>query len=1176
MRELLELHRASAGSGKTFALARKFIWYYITVRDQEEGPRRLRTKEELRDSLRHILAITFTNKATNEMQQRIVEKLDALAYPPKDKLPDYMEDFSTELCDSEEDEAKGECRRNISNTCRIALRLLLENYSDFQVSTIDSFFQLVLRTFAYETGLSDTYAIELDSKYLAKVAIDSTISDIKEKKAPVAVMNWLEMLMERSRLNNEQWNFFQRNERRDSAYGRLLSSSGYMENEDFKKIRHSLEQYLERTPDLWDIYLYLDKKYEKRLKTLTELPYRRMQDAAKKLVNLKSDRDYKQIQKYMFSHAGKCLEYDQLIPPAVKDKVSGKRDFAALDIDEQSFLNSVTGKKYLNSKERDPEIHDVLDPIYLDMLATRREWIEACEDSECHHWKLYRENFPYLGLLQETMRKRREYLRDSNAVELGETSMLLRSIIGKDDAPFVYERLGTRLNHFLIDEFQDTSRMQWDNLCPLLEESMGRNNESLLIGDAKQSIYRFRNADPSLISHEVERRWRGNVHTVGDLPGENVNWRSDPVIVEFNNGFFSYLSGRLSEYAGEITGDSIGFSNLYANVSQRLHPKKRDDVSRTHGYVEIKFIKKESADKDCADNGGTPVAEPKKPEEKILDMLPGTVCELLARGYQLGDIAVLVDTNDHGEQVVRKFTEYNAGIGEEGTRIEFISEQSLKVGSSSSVKLIITALEMIARGEAPEIRRGEEARKKGVADWNLMKCNFRIFALRHNELPPSEQLRLFMMQEDSRNALGEMLAAMPAMTLPALVEAITADLVTETMRNTDAPFIAAFQDMVLEYSESHPSDIVSFLDWWKLKGFSASIASPGKTNAVTVLTIHKAKGLEFPCVLMPFANKSFFVASSKKIEWRWVEPKGINPDGRELPPYLPVNTGPDMVGTVYENYFNEYLDMVSMDILNSLYVGFTRAVNELYIFIAEGSKAKCNTSGFLRDFSGQKDAYIITFGKRYDVCPVERETEENPVRPVGTYESHRPSCRLMFSEEGLFTAIEEKSEPDENGNENVAETADPEADRNPRSEGNILHAIMERIATLDDIRDAVTYMRRKGMVPSCRADEVIGCLHEWLSVPEAKSWFDGAAKVISERSLIGDGKVCRPDRVMVMPDGGAVVVDYKFGDVQNESKYHSQVRKYIRNLTHTGKFSYVKGFLWYVKERRIIEVKNKL
>ena len=195
--------------------------------------------------------------------------------------------------------------------------------------------------------------------------------------------------------------------------------------------------------------------------------------------------------------------------------------------------NKFSGKTYQTRRGADPEFYDGAQRLYEELIAAREVWTAALTSPEYSHWRLYKHNFPYFGLLSVSLRKRRELLEENNAVELGETNAMLSRIIGEDDAPFIYERLGTRLNHFLIDEFQDTSRMQWRNLRPLLAESMGRGNGNLLIGDAKQSIYRFRNADPSLISSVVESDFAG-VSTHGDAPGENTNWRSDRNVVEFN------------------------------------------------------------------------------------------------------------------------------------------------------------------------------------------------------------------------------------------------------------------------------------------------------------------------------------------------------------------------------------------------------------------------------------------------------------------------------------------------------------------------------------------------------------------------------------------------------------------------------------------------------------------
>lgn len=1118
MSGLLELHRASAGSGKTYTLAKKYLWYYLTVKE-ENGSRRLRSAAELRDSLSHILAVTFTNKATNEMQQRIVAKLDALAFPEGNATPDYMTDFCRELNVKPVE---------LSRICRRALYILLENYSEFQVSTIDSFFQLVLRTFAYETDLNDSYAIELDSEYLAKVGIDATLNDIEERKVSADVMHWISVLMDRGRESGEKWNIFQKKEDNRSIYYRFMKSVGKLENEDFKQIRDSLEEYFDRTPDLPEIYGALDEKYNAPLRA----PFDKMKMLASELYELMKTTGSDPTKDKFRDHARKCLRCKWNREPKTADV-----SFAALK--ESSFV----GAAYMKRKNGEPDFYEKAEPLYRAMVCAREEWLSVFASSAYRHWNLYKKNFPYLGLLSVTLRKRREYLEENNSVELAETNSLLSRIIGEDDAPFIYERLGTRLNHFLIDEFQDTSRMQWNNLRPLLSESISRGNENLLIGDAKQSIYRFRNADPSLITGKVERQF-GGVKTFGDVSGENVNWRSDPKVVEFNNGFFSFLAGRLSdEPAGNSGG--INYRALYGNVVQKTRPLKKGH-SQSEGYVEINIV--------AADKKETARTE-------VLERMPGIVQELLGRGYHLGDIAFLVDTNAEGEALINEFTRYNTESVAGGIKIEFISEQSLKVASALSVKLILTTLETVCRGTDPEVRTGMEADRRGVVDWNEVKCNFRVFALRNPEMSVPEQLDAFLASGSDIDAIAGMLAGMQAVTLPSLVEGIAATFIPEEMRRRDAPFIAAFQDMVLEYCESRPSDIASFLQWWERRGAKVSISSPEGMDAINVMTVHKAKGLEFPCVVIPFAQFSFLSAPKGKSEWRWVAPREVALDGKELPPFIPVDTSSDMEGTSHEEVYRQYVDMVTMDSLNKLYVGFTRAVNELYVFCTEGKKPEhLSTSSMLREYMGSgTDAERMVFGEKYGHAPVRRGEEDGSSRIIEDYISRITPDFLKYREEELPAVIDAEEFEEE--------------DPDPRSEGSMMHSVMERVECIDDLHASVCRLRRRGLFSAEKAVEIENFLSARLAGPKVRSWFDGSAKAVNERSIIGGGRgPKRPDRVMLMPDGGALVIDYKFGEVNSSGKYIRQVRDYVGRLERTGKFSYVEGYLWYVKEDRVEKV----
>lgn len=1125
MSELLELHRASAGSGKTYTLAKKFLWYFLTIKE-ERGARRLRTFAEIKDSLSHILAVTFTNKATNEMQQRIVEKLDALAYPPAGKSPDYMDDFCRELKVTP---------AQLSALCRKALAVMLENYSEFQVSTIDSFFQLVLRTFAYETDLNDSYAIELDSDYLARVGIDAILEDIEEGRASSEVKFWIDELMQRSREDGKKWNIFQKRESRDSPYAGLFYAVGRLENEDFKQVRDELETYFETYPYLPELYSDLERRYG----FLTKSPFAEMRKAARELIRVVGDYSDTSIDKYR-NHALKSLQGRHDRKPT-----SSKHKFSPVKTSDRE------GKTYISRRGKAPELYSVVEELYDRMMDARTEWLNVFESPVYRHWVLYRANFPYLGLLSVSLRKRREYLEENNAVELAETNALLSRIIGEEDAPFIYERLGTRLNHFLIDEFQDTSRMQWNNLRPLLAESMGRGNENLLIGDAKQSIYRFRNADPSLISYKVEEEF-GEVKTLGSSPGENTNWRSDRNIVEFNNGFFTFLTdGIANALETDSAGDAsarMDFRALYSNVAQTPKGEKG------RGYVEINLVDGSNSDER---------------EFECVRQAASLVYGFLDRGYRMGDIAFLVDKNDQAEMLIEEFTRLNSIAGGDGRKIEFISEQSLKVASAPSVSLILTTLETIGRGADPEVRTGEEGNRKGVADWNEIRSNYQVFAMRHPELSVPECIDAFLKTGADTDAIAEMLEEMQAVTLPALVEAIAATFIPATMRHRDAPFIAAFQDIVLEYCESRPSDIASFLTWWSRRGAKAAISSPEGMDAVTVMTIHKAKGLEFPCVVMPFAQYRFLTAPAKKTEWRWVRPQVLDSGDRVMPPYLPVSTVEGMIGTSHEPVYDEYVDMVTMDNLNKLYVGFTRAVNELYIFcgISRQDKDFC-TSVMLRDYLQQPDSLIMTVGERYKAAPVKRKREELNSQEGMVIEDY--TARVTPD----FLKYREEELPEIKDVEDLEGEELDEEDTDPRSEGNMLHAVMERVKIAEDIPAAVRHLAVKGIIPRTRVDEMVEFLLEKVSHPEVRKWYSGEGMIINERPILSGGRgVKRPDRIIVMPDGGAVVIDYKFGKSEKTyRRYSRQVKQYVDRLTATGRYSYVKGYLWYVREDKVVGV----
>ena len=1151
---MLQLQRASAGSGKTYALAKKFIWCLITTSVEGEEPR-LRSHSEIIDALPRILAITFTNKATNEMKQRIVDKLAALAaYRGEGRHPDYLDEFISQLgCPAGE----------LSRTCAGALSALLNDYSDFKVSTIDSFFQTVLRTFAYETDISDSYQIELDNDYLAAAAIDLLFDDINHRRN-LRAEYWLSHIMTRDRENGRAWNAFRRDNSRTSTYGQVLAAVMKLDNEDYKMVREALGQYLERRHDLPDIYDGFNRRISSRIRSL----HADAADAARALqaqfaaagVDI-----HTQGRAYMASQLIKVITADPMTAPSAK------------------FIDWSDGKPAVKvikkATKKTPAIYAcdtttalALTDAAVETYAVIEKWLGYLSSPEVVHWRAYDRLMPFLGLLLEAQEYIRQLLEAGNMLQLGETNSILRRIIGDDDTPFVYERLGTRLDHYLIDEFQDTSRLQWGNLRPLLHESESRGNYNLMIGDAKQSTYRFRNADPTLITDVVPRDFPLRVPD-GDLRQENTNWRSRRTVVEFNNLFFKALSALLPH-----DGSDVGhLPELYSNTVQYPHHRDRS------GYIEINFISDNSDSSDNSDNSD-PSDNPSPLRYPYLGPL---LSSLHSRGYRWRDMAVLVATNNDGTAAIDSLVAYNATLAEGETPVEFISEESLRVSSAKSVRTVISALQALDNNRDP-------------------KKIFNFYTMQHPEMDSAQILARWFpggrMIPGAPSPLTEMLEGMQTVALPALVEEIIQTFVSHELRRSEAMFLAAFEDLVMAFCEGHAADVSSFLEWWRVKGEKTPVSSPEGADAVQVMTVHKSKGLEFRCVILPDANQALR-SSGRRGEWRWVRPSPQLDPQHTLPDFLPVITDSSLEGTDHENELREFHDLYTMDKVNQYYVAFTRAVDELYVFTSL-DKGKGDSRRQTRELGkeyklGQclREVFVPDDGT---LClPDDDGADADMLLPPGLVRVERDGDRILRVAVGAPCA---DVAPEGNGDAQGAETFDideysvsrvrfdikyrsagrlpaekegdgeeedpEELDRDPRSEGNLMHSVLENVAVASDLPRAVRILETKGLLTRRAAMETEAFLREAISGAEVRGWFNGEWRVLNERDILIHGqRNLRPDRVMVSADGKrAVVVDYKFGKRPEGNVHRRQVRGYVDAVLAGGLAAEAQGYVWYVRE----------
>ena len=1153
---MLQLQRASAGSGKTYTLTKIYIRNFLAKKVNNRY--RLRTEPEMRAVHGRILAITFTNKATNEMKQRIVTALANLAglYSQDDEKIDYLSDFIEEFSATKE---------QVQQAALLGLNILLHGYSDFQISTIDAFFQSILRTLAVETDRNESYQIELDDKYLSQVGVDMTLSEVNDntdRKKSYAKF-WIQSLILDMLRDGEGWNPFKKS--KNGLYAELVNFTNLFHSEVFKEnVEAELMEYLTSDVDYMKVYSKLKKSHKDCHEEYKEA-YSESRTAI--LEMLKNEGcDFNSLNSKNYGGLWRRQsDSDFSDVPIGKVKFGFGKSIMSLEgVDEEDGV--VLLKDY---KEK----ADALQGLAY-MLCEHRDLMLEWEILD-RFWSATNGKLYYLGLIKSIKENIRQFREENNIIPLSETNRILQGIINEDDAPFIYERVGTYINYYLIDEFQDTSRLQWSNLCPLVSESLSHEEDydNLIIGDVKQSIYRFRNAEPMLIQNDVPERFDCEIR--GESVDENTNWRSNREIVKFNNSFFHRIAHTLDCERGADKSDStrLKISSLYSNAIQKI---KNIDKP---GYVEVNFMGYNA---------------------NAYDEMGDLVHRLLDKGYTQKDIAFLVSNGDHGVALIDALMAYNADEKNAGkTPISVISEESLKISSSSAVKLVVAVLQLIVKGNAKKGVKTDDRRNSKVemdefiSSYNYIYCN-------NPDLSATEIIERYF-SDDSNIDVSDILKEVHTVALPALVENIIIKVVPEKLRQSDVAFLAAFQDEVLEYCQMYPADIASFVRWWNDTGAKkSSISSPEDTDAVQIMTIHKSKGLEFKCVIIPYADWSLDVTKPSTI---WVRPK--LPDNVEIsgmPPYLPIGMNNALKDTLYNDDYEQEFDRIVVDQLNKTYVAFTRAVNELYIYAQSTKKAESTLIGdylkrivpqmydtklldpseieftvkendIIIDDSGELLTYRMGGVTPEDVKKIKDKSDESESDDKEKIADYHVNTKTEL----LITDSEKDAEDD---NEVRSDNASEKESKESRRRGRLLHSIMEQVIVADDLPAAIRRMKIAGRLKGNDADEVEAFLKAKMADDKVAKWFDKDLDVITERTILcSDDKNRRPDRIVVSKEGDLEVIDYKFGEQLNDNYNTQQVRRYIKLLREikaedgSPKYRSVRGYLWYVSLGIVKEIK---
>ena len=810
----IDIYDASAGSGKTHTLTRQYLQWLLAESQQQEQPRQFR----------HLLAVTFTNKAAEEMKSRILKALHELVL---NKGTDLAKELAKNLPISPEQLRK---RADCLQTA------ILHDYSHFAVSTIDKFFQKIVRAFMHEAGLLPGFSIELDNERL----IDESIERLLQQAVDDAQLKkWISKRIEGRIEEGKNWDIRQE----------LKEIGKQIFKENFQQLIKNFGQCLKDKNFLSD--------YVKELKIII-----------------------KNFEEQLCNCSREALELLQKNELSTDDFKGKSRSFVHYfyRIQEGEYKPSDAATKAVNNLEewygKDKSKNVLIDTIYAPLNALLRKAIDSCE-TNIRDYNTAREilkNIYGVGLLADMTNHITAISVEENCLSISESLNLLSTLIGESDTPFVYEKTGAHYHSFMIDEFQDTSTMQWNNLKPLLQNSMDSGGNTMIVGDVKQSIYRWRNGDWNILANKIDEDFRffDREHHYLD-----TNWRSSKAVVKFNNRLFSELPQLLQKQLNTTLSENeipdkeerlrTAITDAYKSAMQEVSPKN----SGKEGYV---YVEKFTGNDEL------------KAADEALQRLPQLIKELLGRGYRSSDIALLVRKNKEGQAVANVLLEHGFNI---------VSQDSLFLSRSSAVQFIIAIL---YRSVYPN-----DAINQAVISNYILSLN---------------------KQEDDYKA------EIAKITQYSLVEAIEhiIQLFDFSQNPEEMPFVQELHDRMLKHAAKETNDIYSFIEWWQANGDELTLTISDEQDAIRILTIHKSKGLEFRVAIVPFCS---WPLEPKAGELLWV---GCEQAPFNKIPYLPLNYLKDLADTHFRNdYFKEKVNSY-IDNLNVLYVALTRAEDELYVF----------------------------------------------------------------------------------------------------------------------------------------------------------------------------------------------------------------------------------------------------
>jgi len=1081
----LKLYKASAGSGKTYTLALEYI------------------KELLlggADSYRHILAVTFTKDATGEMKERILSDLYGLAFGIADS-----KGFLLSIKEALKEAGRPMDEILIRKKAGEMLDAIIHDYSRLYITTIDSFFQKILRNLARELGRGSKFNLEMNS---AKVRMDAVSRMIENAHQNPQLLQWLTTYVENKLEQDGNWRF------KDDVY----RFSACIYDEFFQEHETVLRKQLNENPSILSDIKNRHYALLQKCKSFFKETYRQVIELLNENHLDTSD----------FFQKGFVFKFWKNL--AEKQQGDIGKTIENLLTDAESWSTK--------SHKRRNEIIILAENSLMDLLSETVSVLQKQDTS-----KLILGNIHQLGLIWYITEEISILNAENNSFMLSDTALFLHRMIDASDSPFIYEKIGAEIRHVMIDEFQDTSRLQWSNFKVLLSDILANNRFSMIVGDVKQSIYRWRNGDWRILNQA------GDELAVSEQ-SLDFNYRSEKQVVAFNNDFFSEAGRILNDKCREELFDSIDspFSMAYnaENVNQKT-PEKADS-----GYVSIDFLQD---------------GETENYKEAVLSNVLEKIQLLQRTGIRAGDICILVRYNNQIRGIADYFSSQKADYPDltAGNYLNIISNEAFQLNSSLSIRIIIEALKTIAYPDDP------------VNNANL------AYLLKNTCHPAldagtPEELKI----ADLRFAMPSMTTDTPALATDAKATAMPLlELISYLYRfyglekiEGQSAYLFFFFDAVTDYLKTHPADAHSFLSFWDEELSQKTIPAGEGIEGVRAMTIHKAKGLQFHTVLVPYCTWELNPKNSSIV---WCGRK----EGYYDLELLPVNYSDKMKNTVFSEEYRQETALSWLDNLNLLYVAFTRAEQNLIIF---GKNKKQLTS--LENIKNVSDLLQWIIPDKILVIPystpvIPRLTREPLNNTAFHYETGAPTNIRKVKEETanplkqvpphLFVDflstefLEGKSIFKQSNQSREFIRSESPAREKYITHGNVMHALFAAIHIPDDIDKAVERFVSDGIILPGEKETYKDKIRSYIQNPQVSDWFSEKYTIYPEFSIIvnesGTITTKRPDRILISDDS-TLVIDYKFGEPHRS--HEKQMKEYL-TILQTMNYPNVKGFLWYVE-----------